>query len=225
MPSWVTTGNGPFLDSAARSPYPCSPFSPGVNTTAPLAPLFRRYIRQDNTPKRRPPDPLNNLVSKTFGPTTPETAREIPWAVTQTLHAMTTSTNTRVQAITRITVLIRDHRHRIQPHARIRFRAHSCNERRVIAHPGLALLHSPPILGQILGRMVFGIQVPRPGWHRLVREGIPFQPMVVRRETMLQQRVGYCVHSGHPALSVSSCSLLRLRVIRNGHRKPGCMYA
>jgi hypothetical protein len=176
------TGNGPFLDFVAVRLTRVHPFSPGVNTTARLAPLFRHSIRQDNTPKRRPPDPLNNLVSNTFGPTTPATAREIP-----TLHAMTTSTNTRARAITRIAVLNRDHRHRIQPHAQIRFRAHSCKERRVIAHPDLAQLHSPAILDQTPSRMVFRVQVPRPGW---VREGVPSQPRVARRKTKLQQRVG-----------------------------------
>ena len=198
----------------------CTQLRPGGNTTAPLAPLFRHLIRRDNILKQRPPDPLNNQVLNTFGRTTPETAHEIPWVVILTVHDTTITTNTRAARaiiITRIIVPSRDRSRRIQ--AQIHFRTRSCRERRVIAVLGLELLHSRTIFHPTFSRMVFRVQVPRPGRRQVVSRGIPRQPTAVRRKTRLQQRVELYVHSGRPGLLVLLCSSLRSWVIRNGHHR------
>ena len=154
--------------------------------------------RQDNTPRQRPLDRLSNPVSDTFGPTTPETARETPWAgIPMPVHVMTTSTNTRVRAILRTLVLDQEHRYPIQTRVQIRFRARSCRERRVIA--GLMQLRTRTMCDQIIiiSKVDFRVQVPRPGRRRVVREGVARQRTVVRRKTKLQPRVVSCVHSVH----------------------------
>lgn len=183
MQSWVTTENGLFINSAACPlTLPLLNPCPGVNTTVLLAPPFMRHIRQDNIPKRRLPDPLSNLALHTFGPTTPETVREIPWMVIPMLHAMAT-TNMRVRGITRINVLSRDHP---QTH----FRTHMYRERRVIADLRLDLPRSRIVLDQMLSKVVLRVHVPRSGPRRVVREGVTRHLMVIRRKTKLQQRVG-----------------------------------
>ena len=163
---------------------------PGVNTTALLVPPITLSIRQGNILKRRPPVPLSNLALNTFGPTIPETAREIQWVVIPTLHAMTTSTNTHVREIICMTILSRDHTDRIQGQARIHFQTHSCRMRRVIVDLSLALPRGRVVPNRIFSEVDFRVHALHPGLHQVEREGVVRQLMVIRHQTKLQQRVG-----------------------------------